>query len=169
MRLTLSIALVIVSSLVFVGCGKQQEPTPPVPKVTEDTSLQKSVDQATGAVNETLDKATNQAEAVKASAEASVTDAKAKVEDATSQFDTIVAAIKENVAANQFDQALTGLKQGLALPNLTDAQKGILQQLQEAVQAALAKNTTATATQEAQGAVDDAAKKVGGVLQGFGK
>lgn len=169
MRLILGIALVIVSGLAFVGCGKKQEPTPPVPKVNEDTTLQKTVDQATNAVNETVGKAAEKAEELKTTAQASVADAKAKVEEATSQFDTIVANIKENLAANQFEQALAGLKQGLALPGLTGEQKGILQQLQEAIQAAIAKNTTATATQNAQTAVDDAAKKVGGVLKGFGK
>ncbi|MDX9982255.1 MAG: hypothetical protein RBU25_19700 [Lentisphaeria bacterium] len=138
--------LVIVFGLAFVGCGKKEEPVAK-PETSGDvgkTEIQRTVDQATQAVNET-------------------------VEQATAKFDGIVAAIKENLAANKFEQALAGLKEGLALPNLSGEQKGILQQLQEAVQAAMAKNAAATATENVQGAAGEATKKVDGLLKGFGK
>lgn len=178
MKLMLSVLIVIVSSIAFVGCGKKQDATTPAPIDPAVGAMQKTADQATAAMNETVEKATEKVEEIRASAEASIADAKAKAEAddakakadaAAAQFDGIVAGIKDSLAANQFDKALAGLKEGLALPNLSAEQKGILQQLQEAIQAAIAKNTAATATQNAQGAATDATKKVDGLLKGFGK
>ncbi len=164
-------ALLIVLGLAFVGCGKKEEPAAK-PKTSGDVGqaeIQRTVDKATQAVSETVEQATAKVEEIKQTAEASVAEAKAKVDEATAKFDGIVAAIKENLAANKFEQALAGLKEGLALPNLTGEQKGILQQLQEAIQAAMTKNAAATATENVQGAAGEATKKVDGLLKGFGK
>ena len=143
-------ALVIVLGLAFVGCGKKEEPAAKPQQPAGDagkTEIQRTVDQATQAVNETVEQAAAQVDEAKKAAESSVAEAKAKVDDATAKFDGMLAAIKESLAANKFEQALAGLKEGLALPNLTGEQKGILQQLQEAIQAAMTKNAAAAATE----------------------
>lgn len=164
MKLTLLSAVMIVSGLVFVGCGKPDEPVAPRSEAGQN-EMQGAVDQATAAVNETVEQATAKIEEVKQAAEASIAEAQAKVEAATAQFDELVAGIREQLAAKNFEQALAGVEKGFALPNLTGDQKGILQQLQEAIRAAMALNTATTGTGNVEEAAGEAA---GGLLRKIG-
>ena len=59
MKLTLNVLIVIVSSIAFVGCGKKQESTAPVPIDPAVGAMQKTAEQATAEINETVDKATD--------------------------------------------------------------------------------------------------------------
>jgi uncharacterized lipoprotein YehR (DUF1307 family) len=169
MKRYLGIVSVIVLAVALVGCGKKDEAETTPAAEPDSETMNKAMEGVSDTVTKTVDEATEKVQEMKAQADETVADAKTKLAEATSQFDSIVAGIKENLAANSFDKALAGLKEGLALPNLTGEQKGILQQLQEAIQQAMAKKATGDAAKQAEGAVDGATKKVDGLLKGFGK
>jgi ElaB/YqjD/DUF883 family membrane-anchored ribosome-binding protein len=164
----LSILFAIVCTVALVGCGKKKsDDVKPVEEPT-NAAMEDAMKGASDAVNETIGKANEKVEELKAKADEAVTKANETIKATTSQFDQIVADVKANIAANSFDQALAKLKEGFSLPNLTGDQKGVLQQLQESIQQAMANKVTGDATKQAEGTAAEATKKVGGLLN-FGK
>lgn len=135
-------------SLSMVGCGKQDEQTPPAVG-----GAQKSVDKAVSDAQKPAEEQKAAAQPVAAEAQKSATEAASA---ASNQAQGLIDKVKTLIAEKKYTEALASLKELSAL-KLTPEQQKLVDDLKAQVQKAIASS-----------AADDASKKatdaVGGLL-----